>query len=420
MKSSFFLYFLLISPLIFSQTSFQSNSADFHNFPEFNPNNPYIINIKDLRIVDKNSNSENNYYSSKPMEEIVFDEDEFSSLLLKKQLEDLNWTTPFHIYHNPTLERYIRVFLKNRRESLPELMDKATYYFPVFEQYLDKYDLPMEIKYLAVIESALNTTANSRSGAKGLWQFMLTTGKHFGLQIDSYVDERYDVLKSTEAACRYLSYLYKTFNNWDLALAAYNSGAGNVRKAIKRSGGETDYWKIRQYLPSETRGYLPAFYATYYIFKYADFHQLKPKRSDLRYYETDTVHIKKPLSFITIQKHIPIETNLLKALNPQYKKEIIPFANNKKYVLYLPTNLMELFIENENKLYQLSATRSNPNKKPINIPINKTNSYIVESGDNLQKIASKHKISLLQLKTWNGLQTNYLIKGQRLVVKNNE
>ncbi len=419
MKPSFLLYFLLISSFAFSQRSLQSNGATLNNFPEFNPNNPYIVHTDKLRIADKKSNNYNGLFADAKIGETTYSENEFSSLILKKQLENLNSTTPFQIYHNPTLERYIRVFLKNRRETLPELMDRATYFFPIFEEYLDKYDLPMEIKYLAVIESALNTTANSRSGAKGLWQFMLTTGKHFGLQIDSYIDERYDVLKSTDAACQYLSYLHKTFDNWNLALAAYNSGAGNVKKAIKRSGGETDYWKIRQYLPKETRGYLPAFYATFYIFKYAKFHQLSPSKSSLMYYETDTVHIKKPLSFKTISKYIPIETTLLKALNPQYKKEIIPYAYNRTYVLHLPSNLIELFVENENNLYRRSKKTPSNNKKQVNIPIDVTNSYIVKPGDNLNKIAAKHHISLSQLKIWNGLQTNYLIKDQRLVVKNN-
>lgn len=417
MKPSFFFYFLLISPLIFSQTSFQSISDPVRNFPGFIPNNPYVISVKNLRVVDKNRNN-NKINILSFLEEITNDKDEFSSLLLKKQLEDLNWTTPFQIYHNPTLERYIRVFLKNRRETLPELMDRSTYYFPIFEEYLDKYNLPLEIKYLAVIESALNTTANSSAGAKGLWQFMLNTGKHFGLQIDSFVDERYDVLRSTEAACKYLSSLYNKFGNWDLALAAYNSGSGNVKKAIKRAGGETDYWKIRQYLPKETRGYLPAFYATYYIFKYADFHNLKPSKSDLMYYETDTVHIKKPLSFKTILKYIPINIDLLSALNPQYKKEIIPYSKDKTYVLQLPSNLTDLFIEKESKIYQNNKAKSHLIEKTVNIPINKSNSYIVETGDNLIKIAAKHKITLAQLKTWNGLQTNYLIKDQRLVISN--
>ena len=329
MKPSFFFYFLLISPLIFSQASFQSSTDMDSNFPDFKSDNPYGISVQKLIVLDQNSNNTVSFDLSPNFDKNDYNENEFSSLLLKKQLEDLNWTTPFQIYHNPTLERYIRVFLKNRKETLPELMDRATYYFPIFEEYLDKYDLPLEIKYLAVIESALNTTANSRSGAKGLWQFMLTTGKHFGLQIDSYVDERYDVLRSTEAACKYLSFLYKSFGSWDLALAAYNSGSGNVRKAIKRSGGNTDYWEIRQFLPKETRGYLPAFYATYYVFKYAEFHNLKPQKSDLTYFEIDTVHIKSPLSFKTIQKYIPIKTELLKSLNPQYKKRSSLFQIRK-------------------------------------------------------------------------------------------
>lgn len=415
MKRLLLLYFLSFTTLLFAQNSSQSSINKYRNYPIFNQENSNPLSKKNLIVLDKDySKSINNDWLINPPS-IVNDGNVFSSLLLKKQLEELDNTTPFQLSHNPTLERFIRVYLNNRRESISKLMDRATYYFPLFEEYLDKYDLPLEIKYLAVIESALKPNAVSSAGAKGLWQFMLATGKQYGLQVNSYVDDRFDPIKSTEAACKYLSDLYKMFGDWDLALAAYNSGPGNVRKAIKRAGGKKNYWEIRQFLPQETRGYLPAFYATYYIFEHAETHNLKPTNSELTYFEIDTIHIKKQLSFAQIQKNIPIKNELLKALNPQYKREVIPFSKNKKYVLTLPKNLIGSFIEKENEIYQNTSNQLTYSKR---IDITKNNSYVVKKGDNLNKIAEKHNITLLQLKTWNGLQTDYLIFGQRLVITN--
>jgi len=181
---------------------------------------------------------------------------------LKKRLAELNAKTPFNIEYNPSLENVIKGYLKRRRQSLEKLMALSSYYFPMFEKELDRFDIPLEIKYLAIVESALKPRARSRVGATGLWQFMFGTGKEMGLDVTSYVDERSDPIKSTEAACKYLAKLYKIFGDWDLALAAYNSGPGNVSKAIRRSGGYRNYWNIRQNLPRETAGYLPAFLAT--------------------------------------------------------------------------------------------------------------------------------------------------------------
>ena len=418
MKKFFFLYFLVLSPLLFSQSSYQTKLVNLMN----NSNLDYInyLSDKNLTIIDKNnSGTLDNIWITEPIQfSNPLNGSEFTSLLLIKQLDELNGTTPFNISHNPTLERYIRVFLKDRRESISQIMGRASYYFPIFEEHLDKYNLPLEIKYLAIIESALQPTASSPSGAKGLWQFMYGTGKQFGLDVNSYVDDRFDVLKSTEAACKYLSYLFNTFNDWDLALAAYNSGPENVKKAINRAGGVNNYWKIRQYLPKETQGYLPAFYATFYIFEYAAMHNLKSNPSSLTYFEIDTIHVKNQLSFAKIQNIIPIENNLLKALNPQYKKEIIPYSKNKKYILTLPVNLSSTFLENENSIYQVSNSETNFSSFSNHIKITKHNSYIVKSSDNLIKIAKNHQITLKELKAWNGLQTNYLITGQRLVITN--
>lgn len=416
MKQSFILCFFLISPLLFSQSSLQSIAIIGNNFPDFNPNNPYIVHPENLRIIDPNKND--SIFEFTDLKRKISNEDEFTSLLLKKQLADLNWTTPFQIYHNPTLERYIRVFLKERRETLPKIMDKATYYFPIFEEYLDKYDLPLEIKYLAVIESALNATAKSHSGAKGLWQFMLTTGKHFGLQIDSYVDERYDVLKSTEAACKYLSKLYSIFNDWDLALAAYNSGPGNVNKAIRRSGGKTNYWNIRHNLPRETAGYLPAFYATLYIFEYANEHHIYPKNELLHTFEVDTVLVKRQLTFEQVNKVLDIDEDLLQFLNPQYKLKIIPVVKDRNYTLTIPKYMMGKFVSNEKQIYAFAEADDAKREKPF--PKYSEGQdvirYRVRNGDYLGKIARRYGVSVSSIKRWNHLRSNNLRIGQRLTI----
>lgn len=344
--------------------------------------------------------------------------EEFTSDILKQRLESLNHTTPFNVVYNATVERFIRLYLKTRKDGFSNLMDKAKYYFPLFEERLDKYNLPLEIKYLAIVESALEPNSKSHMGAKGLWQFMYNTGKQYGLNITSYVDDRSDPIKATEAACKYLESLYATFDDWDLALAAYNSGPGNVSKAIRRSGGLRNYWNIRQYLPAETRGYIPAFYATFYLFEYGAEHNIYPKNSSITFFETDTIHVKKKITFTQIKKEININIDLLKKLNPQYKLGIIP-ANGNHYVLTLPKNLIDEFISNEHKIYNLPEL----NKREASNYITPTtiNSYVVQKGDNLSRISKKFNLPLHQLKKWNGLQTNYIIAGQSIVItsKNN-
>ena len=418
MKKSFFLYFLVLSPLLFSQNTYRVQMGSSKTLPALNNIAYSTFSENDLAISDANPFQTNsNFWLTEPENSLNnITETDFSTLLLIRQLNELDEQSPFHIEHNPTLERYIRVFLKDRRESMSKLMDRASYYFPMFEKYLDKYDLPLEIKYLAIVESALKPDAISISGAKGLWQFMYATGKEYDLQVSSYVDDRFDPLKSTEAACKYLKNLYAMFGEWDLALAAYNSGPGNVKKAIARSGGNTNYWEIRKFLPEETKGYLPAFYATYYIFEFADTHNLTPEKSSLSYIEIDTIHIKAKLSFSSIQHYVPIKNVLLKSLNPQYKREIIPYSKENKYVLTLPATLVSEFITNEKDIYKTADKQSDSFESASTIKVTEYNSYIVQSGENLGHIASKYQISLTQLKKWNGLQTDFLIVGQRLVI----
>jgi membrane-bound lytic murein transglycosylase D len=418
MKKFIFLYLLFQSPLIFSQEGWADNYSTDRFISYQDSKISTLYPIKNLVLLDKDRkySNDNHWMLNQGSESMVNPSEQFSSLLLAEQLEQLNQSTPFNVSHNATLERFIRVYLKDRRENLDRLLGKAAYYFPIFEQYLDKFDLPLEIKYLAVVESALNPSAISTSGAKGLWQFMYGTGLEYNLQIDSYIDERYDYIKSTEAACAYLQKLYKTFNDWDLALAAYNSGPGNVKKAIKRAGGNTNYWEIRQFLPQETQSYVPAFYATFYLFSYADYHGLKPQKSELGYYQTDTVHIKGSLSFESIHKGIGIDNDLLKSLNPQYKKEHIPQVKERRMILTLPLNMMSSFLEKEQEFYEASSRVQQKIGASKVIPIKANNSYTVKPGENLQHIANKHHISIDQLKSWNGLQTNFLIEGQSLVV----
>lgn len=342
----------------------------------------------------------------------------FSTELLKERLAELDKTTPFNVEYNPSLEKIIKHYLKNRQQTMANLMGKAKYYFPMFEEYLDKYDIPLEIKYLAIVESALKPNAKSRVGAKGLWQFMYATGSMYNLKVSSYVDERSDPIKSTEAACKYLSKLYSIFNDWDLALAAYNSGPGNVNKAIRRSGGKKNYWNIRHYLPRETAGYLPAFYATYYIFEYADEHQLYAKNELLNSFETDTIVIKRQLTFEQINKVLDTDDELLQFLNPQYKLKIIPVIKGKDYTLTIPKYLVGKFVSNEDNIYAFAESDDAKREKPLPKYFEAKDKirYKVRNGDYLGKIANRYGVSVSSIKRWNGLKSNNLRVGQRLTI----
>jgi len=288
----------------------------------------------------------------------------------------------------------------------------------MFEEHLAKYDIPMELKYLAIVESALKADATSRVGAKGLWQFMYGTGKEYDLKVSSYVDERSDPIKATEAACQYLSKLYKIFNDWDLALAAYNSGPGNVNKAIRRAGGQKNYWNIRHYLPRETAGYLPAFYATYYIFEYADEHQIYAKNDVLNNFETDTIVVKRQITFDQINNVLGTDPELLTYLNPQYKLKIIPFVKGRNYTLTLPKFLSGSFVSNEAQIYAYAEAEDAKREKPLPkyFEANDRIRYRVKSGDYLGKIANRYGVSVGSIKRWNGLKSNNLRVGQRLTI----
>jgi len=337
---------------------------------------------------------------------------------LKKRLERLNAKTPFNVEYNSSLESVIKRYLKRHKSTMERLMAVSEFYFPMFEETLDKYDIPLEMKYLAIVESALRPRAKSRVGATGLWQFMFSTGKMYDLDVNSYVDERMDPIKSTEAACKYLAKLYERFGDWDLALASYNSGPGNVSKAIRRSGGYQNYWNIRGNLPRETAGYVPAFLATMYIFEYAEEHGYQPEKPPVNYLATDTIQIKQMITLDQIAELTQVPIDEVQFLNPSYKLDIIPVVKGKKYYLRLPQEVSGKFVNNEEAIYAFAKAELDKREKPLPqfFKAESRVRYRVKSGDYLGKIASKYGVRVSQLKKWNGLRSNNLKIGQRLTI----
>ena len=294
-------------------------------------------------------------------------------------------------------------------------MALSAYYFPLFEQKLNKFNIPLEIKYLAIVESSLNPRARSRVGATGLWQFMYATGRMHGLDVSSYVDERMDPVLATEAAAEYLSTLYRVFQDWDLVLASYNSGPGNVSKAIRRSGGSHDYWKLRPYLPRETAGYVPAFLATMYLFEYAEEHGFQPPNPETVFFETDTLHPKEMLTFDQISQMTGVEKELLQFLNPSYKLDVIPDVEEEAYSLRLPREKVGLFVNNEENIYAYINAKEEEEEEKVETSEERIR-YKVVQGDYLGRIAERFGVGVSDIKRWNGLSSNRLRIGQRLTI----
>lgn len=337
---------------------------------------------------------------------------------LKKRLQALDERTPFNVAYNPSLERVIKSFLLRKRGLMQRMLTASQFYFPLFEEKLSQYDLPLELKYLAIVESALNPRARSRVGATGLWQFMYSTGRMYGLEVSSYVDERSDPVRSTEAACQYLSKLHEIFGDWDLALAAYNSGPGNVNKAIRRSGGYTNYWNIRRNLPRETAGYVPAFLATYYLLEYASEHGLVAEGVPRPYFHTDTIRVRETITFDEVATYTGVSREEIELLNPAYKLDIIPRLADKDYVLRLPRRAAGVFVTNEDTIYAAVRQARASQEKPLPqlVRAEERIRYRVRSGDYLGKIAERYGVRISQIKRWNGLRSNTLRVGQRLTI----
>lgn len=265
-----------------------------------------------------------------------------------ERIEKMNIQSPFSFQYNADVRQMILFYANRRPKLIGRALAAQQLYFPLFEEMLDKYQLPLELKYLAIVESALNPRAKSRAGALGLWQFMASTGSLYGLHYNSKIDDRMDAYKSTEAACQHFSDLYNIYHDWNLVLAAYNAGSGNVNKAIRRCGTYTDYWEIRNYLPRETQNYVPAFVAVNYLMNYSDAHNIKQEESRGSYFEYDTVYVSQKMTFKQIAEWLGMEEQDIAALNPQYKKGYIPAMMGRNYVLTLPKNKIGEFILNKN------------------------------------------------------------------------
>ena len=361
------------------------------------------------------------------------DYDELSTELLKSRLVEMNAQSPFRIEYNQSLENVIKSYLKYRKRSFERLMAISEYYFPFFEEAFAKQNVPLEIKYLAVVESALNPKAVSGMGATGLWQFMYQTGKQYNLKIDSYVDERSDPLKSSAAAAKYMSNMYSIFGDWELVLASYNSGPGNVSKAIRRSGGKQNYWNIRKYLPKETRGYVPAFLATMYLYEYHNEHGIRPDRALVQHFSTDTIIIKKQMSFKQISDLLDVPVPQLQILNPSYKLNVIPFYSDENHYVRLPKEKIGVFASNEDKMYayvqheldlrenpfrksNTTVTREEIDTNSQRITRTRTEYYKIKRGDNLGAIANKYDVRVSEIKKWNKLRSNTIAYGKSLKI----
>ncbi|MCQ2308632.1 MAG: LysM peptidoglycan-binding domain-containing protein [Bacteroidales bacterium] len=342
----------------------------------------------------------------------------FPDSVYAQRIEDLNRETTIELVYNKHVKSFIDVYAVQKRSKTERMLGLADVYFPMFEECLDKHNMPLELKYLAVVESALNPTAGSHAGAKGLWQFMYGTGKVYKLNSTTLVEDRFDPLKSTEAACQHLQDLYDTFGDWFLVLAAYNSGAGNVRKAITRAGGLKNYWAIWPYLPRETRGYVPAFIAVNYIMNYAAEHNICPLDPGIIKDGIDTVTVHQPLHFEQLNEMLGIPMEDLKFFNPQYKQQIIPATDKKPYILSIPEKYVDSYIRNEKALYEFKTKRG-IDKEKLQEEMKKISDrsvHIVKSGENLGSIAKKYHVSVSQLQKWNNLKGTNIYPNQKLIV----
>ncbi len=329
---------------------------------------------------------------------------------------------------NPAVLSFIKMYSERKRDQVERMIGLSEYYFPMFEEVLDKYDLPLELKYLPIIESALDPVATSRAGAMGLWQFMYGTAKLLNLDITSFVDERRDPAKSSEAAAKYLKYLFDIYNDWHLAIAAYNCGPGNVNRAIRRSGGKTNYWEIYYLLPRETRGYVPLFIAATYVMNFYEEHNLTPRIPEMPT-AVDTIMVNKYLHFDQITSTLNFDKEYLQALNPMYRRGVIPATENKSYPVVLPHEKAFEFIEKDTavfayrrEVYFPNNTLANPAQSssgyftPSDVEGKAKIVYTVKSGDTVGGIAAKYKVRANDLTYWNNIRKNLIRVGQKLAI----
>ncbi|MGZ3861937.1 MAG: transglycosylase SLT domain-containing protein [Bacteroidia bacterium] len=405
-KQLYILIFVMISVAGFSQ---QTARVD-------DPIAAMLDSMATNKILDKlysKPNVQKNKYHYAPDSIPVCDE-----FVYENRLAKLDAVSPFDLQYNPSVKAYIELYTMRRRGQLSKLLGLSQLYYPLFEEILDKYNMPLELKHLAVIESALNPTARSRAGAVGLWQFMYPTAKMYNININSYIDERSDPYKATVAAAEYMQFLYSMFKDWQMVLAAYNAGPGTINRAIRRSGGKQTYWEIRPYLPLETQSYVPAFIGANYAMTYYAEHNVYPALPQKNYFELDTVVVKEPLTFEQLAQVLDISVEEIQYFNPVYKKKIIPSGGN---ILTLPKTTIGKFVTNEEEIYAMLRKQAEEQKLITQAPVKEVQvSHVVRKGENLSAVARKYGVTVADIKTWNLIGRKGLKPGRRLVIYKQE
>ena len=362
-----------------------------------------------------------------PQSEYNMDSVHFSSgvpdEVLIERLQKMN--SFIQLPYNETVKNYMVLYSEKMPTRMGQILGLSQYYMPIFEEAFRKYGLPLELKYMAIIESALNPVAVSRAGATGMWQFMHSTARNYGLRIDSYIDDRMDPVASVDAAARYLRDAYRIFGDWSLAISSYNCGSGNVNKAIKRAG-RRDFWSIYPYLPRETRGYVPAMVGAMYAVNYAKEYGLEPTPVQMPAH-IDTFMVNKNLHFRQVSEVIGVPIDDLRDLNPQYYKDIVP-GNQGEQVFRLPFNYSNAFLDSQDTIYNYKVAElfsgsvddgRNVQPTPSRQPSSGGGQWVyykVRRGDNLGKIAARHHTTVKNIKSWNGLRSDRIREGQRLKV----
>lgn len=424
-----FSYFLLFFTLIGLAATAQIEMGQIKKDSSFvapgklqdNPVAAMLDSLANLQFFDKSNNLYDVNYSNSHN----FAKDfvpYYSDEVYMDRFSQLGKTSPIPLVYNRQVKDMIELYAVKKRALTERMLGLAQLYFPMIEELLDRYGIPLEMKYLAIVESALNPIARSPVGAGGLWQFMYGTGKQYNLDVNSYVDDRSDPYKATIAACKHLNDLYKVHKNWLLVLAAYNSGTGNVTKAIRRSGGKTNFWEISPYLPKETRGYVPAFIAVTYVMNHASDHNLFPIMPIYKYHEIDTVLVKDFLTFDVLSERLNVSKDELLFLNPAYRKGVIPSTSDKSYFLRLPKRCVADFINNEASLYAYNQQKQQLDREAVIAALSRSQEsffHYVKSKETLASIAGHYGVTVSDIKQWNHFTRRTVRKGQRLIINKN-
>lgn len=411
---------------IISYPSYSRQDGDIKNNYEFKSNDLITTIDKINNSLLKLCDSVNIWWTSKS--NVSYDTFNISKIpsypvyVYEQRIKDLSNTSPIKLEYNDFVKYYIDAYGINNREKLSRIISLSSYYFPIFEECLAKYQLPIELKYVAAVESALDANAISSSGAVGLWQFIKSTSDIMNLKVSSYIDERRDVYLSTDAACRYMKYLYDIFKDWHLVLAAYNGGPGTVKKAIARSGGKTNYWELRPYFTQQMQNYVPAFIAMSYLMKYHAEHNIFPKEKFVEAYKTDTLQVTGPMYLKAIAEITNIDFQIIKKLNPIYLRDYIP-SDNQSHTLVLPIEVTHLFLLNQNNIYKqqdsilLADKQENKIDSLVNTIMhkdpkikNKIVYHQIAKGDNLYRLSLKYQCTIEDIFKWNNYKEDYVLR----------